>query len=141
VESSNYNLEAPMEWSSFKRMPHDVQREYVQGLIERFGVTSINLAEMFGASSLTVRKYLANEHGIRFTRGKSMKPYEENAWSNFLGRETDNGEPAEVNKKSSFSAFSLEFKGEIDINEIYNSLKIMLGNRPYGRIEIVCDLS
>lgn len=39
------------------------------------------------------------------------------------------------------SNFSFEFNGEIDVNEIANSLRMIVGKHTVGTVKIVCDLS
>lgn len=138
---TEYEMDVPMKWDEFKRLPKQAQEEYIQGLIEKFNVTSVGLAEMFGASALTVRKYLSSEHNIRFTRGKNMKPFEEIAWNAFINQSPELTGSERLSDETRLVSFSMEFSGKLDVDDLYNSLKMILGDSPNGRIEIVCNLS
>ena len=43
-----YRLGKPMNWETFTAMPADLQAEYINKLIDRYGVTTTRLAGMFG---------------------------------------------------------------------------------------------
>lgn len=80
-----YNLDLPMEWSDFKKMPADIQTEYIVKLQRRYGVTAVDLGAMFGVKSLAVRRH-AETHGlsVTFPRGRAMCSREREDWDRFL---------------------------------------------------------
>lgn len=48
---------------------------------------------------------------------------------------------SDTERKMKMSNFSFEFNGEIDVNEIANSLRMIVGKHTVGTIKIICDLS
>ncbi len=91
-----FNLSRPMKWDEFRSMPNDLQAAYIKALREKFNVTNVALAKMFGVSKQTV---LARFEVIGVaTRigaaGKRMNLQEANAWYAWLGgAETPTSEP------------------------------------------------
>ena len=77
-----------MIWDDFKQMPAYVQAEYITNLQKKFGVTAVDLGDMFGVRALTVRKHAdANNLGIEFPRGHAMNAARRAEWAKFLGEE------------------------------------------------------
>ena len=68
-EVQSYNLNRPMQWKQFKQMPTDIQREYINSLIEKFNPQQIAIAEMLGVSTWTLNKLCRERLGISFERG------------------------------------------------------------------------
>lgn len=178
-----YSLNKPMIWDDFKQMPVYVQAEYITNLQKKYGVTAVDLGNMFGVRALTVRKHAdANNLGVEFPRGHAMNATRRAEWVKFLGEDvhdevnvpapesltessepvvfnTDNGEeentlwpegyeePADnvvmplEPKVMCMKKFSLQFAGVIDVNMIANSLKLILGDKSEGELEIICNLA
>ena len=150
-----YQLGCPMKWEQFKQMPSELQEKYIQGLQDRFGVNAASLSEMFGITALTVRRHVAaNELGVVFPVGKSMSKEQRERWNDFLGitsEEPPNEQkpnPEEESQKivadedsnMMMRSVCLRFSGAIDISGIANSLRLILGDHPYGQVEISCEL-
>ena len=169
-----YSLNKPMTWDDFKQMPVYVQAEYITNLQKKFGVTAVDLGNMFGVRALTVRKHAdANNLGIEFPRGHAMNAARRAEWVKFLGEEEseevnvpasesliEGAEPVVFNinedeaqeandgaiaplepKAMCMKKFSLQFAGVIDVNTIANSLKLILGDKSEGELEIICNLA
>lgn len=68
-EVQSYNLNSPMKWKQFKQMPDDIQREYINSLIEKFVPQQTAIAEMLGISAGTINKLCRERLGISFERG------------------------------------------------------------------------
>jgi hypothetical protein len=68
-EVQSYNLNSPMKWTQFKRMPDDIKREYINSLIEKFDPQQIAIAEMLGVSTWTLSNLCREQLGISFERG------------------------------------------------------------------------
>lgn len=156
----SYNLNKPMSWDDFKRLPADIQAEYITNLQNKYGVTAVNLAEMFDVQPLTVRRHVeTNGIPATFPRGQSMGAVRRAEWERFLNPEQveepqeetnepwvfENDEPAEENHETStgmaMKKFCLSFCGDIDVNMIANSLRLILGNQSKGEVEIICNLA
>lgn len=64
-EVQSYNLNSPMKWAQFKRMPDDIKREYLSTIMGKYNPQQAALAEMFGISRNTVCN-MFRELGIPF---------------------------------------------------------------------------
>lgn len=72
-EVQSYNLNSPMKWTQFKRMPDDIKREYINSLIEKFDPQQTAIAEMLGVSSRTLNDLCRKHLGIQFRRGGTQR--------------------------------------------------------------------
>lgn len=81
-----FNFNRPMNWETFKKLPAMVQAEYIANLQKKYGVTAVDLGDMFGVRALTVRKHAdANNLNVTFPRGHAMNATRKAAWNEFLG--------------------------------------------------------
>lgn len=53
-EVKSYNLGKPMMWKEFKTLPKDLQRQYLEMLMNKFNATNADIGAMFGVSDFTV---------------------------------------------------------------------------------------
>ena len=83
-----YKLDAPMEWKSFKKMPLDIQQEYISRLQERFEIRQDALANMFGIRATSMNHYF-HQNGLKWVgTGRKLQKYElVREWQKFLGAE------------------------------------------------------
>lgn len=82
----SFNFNKPMNWETFKNLSAIVQTEYITNLQKKYGVTAVDLGDMFGVRALTVRKHVdANGLNITFPRGHSMNAERRAVWNEFLG--------------------------------------------------------
>lgn len=82
----SFNFNKPMNWDTFKKLSTIVQAEYITNLQKKYGVTAVDLGDMFGVRALTVRKHVgANGLNITFPRGHSMNAERRAVWNEFLG--------------------------------------------------------
>lgn len=169
-----YNPNKPMNWEDFKKLPVDVQARYITNLQQNYGVTAVDLGNMFGVRALTVRKHAeSNKLGVEFPRGHAMNASRKEAWARFIGEEChveevmaapvsnmeepdatvfslDPAEPIDEApadivpiqpKAMNMKRFTLQFSGAIDVNMIANSMKLILGDKAEGELEIICNLA
>lgn len=169
-----YSLNKPMTWDDFKKMPVDIQAQYITNLQQNYGVTAVDLGDMFGVRALTVRKHAeSNNLGVEFPRGHAMNASRKEAWASFIKEEHNDEEvtaapvsnmenqevtvfspdnadhidtvPAELApiqpKAMNMKRFTLQFSGAIDVNMIANSMKLILGDKAEGELEIICNLA
>ena len=81
----SYNMKAPMKWKQFVAMPVDLQKDYLNGLIQSFEVSQKQLAEMFGVHPCTLSRWLGGAKlGVEFQRGSRMSKNDKLAWAVFL---------------------------------------------------------
>ena len=78
---TTFNLNAPITFTEFKKMPDDIKREYVTKIRDRFHVRTPEIAAMMGTSHRTLQLYL-RDIGIADTRGGAHAKdlTEWNAW-------------------------------------------------------------
>lgn len=82
----SFNFNKPMNWDTFKKLSTIVQTEYITNLQKKYGVTAVDLGDMFGVRALTVRKHVdANNLNVTFPRGHSMNAERRAMWNEFLG--------------------------------------------------------
>ena len=80
----SYNFNKPIKWNDFCELPINVQKEYLQNLIQRFSTTATDLSKMLGVTPQTVVKRCNMEGiGISFSVGKRMTKEERIAFAEF----------------------------------------------------------
>lgn len=158
----SYNFNKPITWGEFKNLPVSTQAEYIINLQKKYGVTAVDLGNMFGVRALTVRKHAdANGLSVEFPRGHAMSAARKVEWGKFLSNnEEEMAEPDEQDSEDDamaeelfvndceqlkqnpmkMNSFSLLFSGTIDVNAIANSLRLILGGESTGEMEIICHL-
>ena len=164
----SFHMRKPMNWEQFKELPVHIQKEYIEGLQEKYHVTSLELGQMFGVKSITVRRHCVNNGlGISFKTGRSMNAAERENCCGFLNEETAceaaadtvcqeealpeltevqepnvavNVDGAVRQPKMTMRRVNLQFAGEIDVDMIANSLRFIFGNQTTGEVEINCSL-
>jgi hypothetical protein len=88
-----YNLEKQMTWENFRKMPMDIQKEYVTNMMEKHGARKVDLAKMLGASEGSFMQYSHNHFPeIKIEkRKKTVDP----RWEAFMSRKESNIEKSE----------------------------------------------
>lgn len=82
----SFNFNRPMSWDNFKKLTTIVQTEYIRNLQKKYGVTAVDLGDMFGVQALTVRKYVEkNKLEVTFPRGRGLHASHKEEWNRFLG--------------------------------------------------------
>lgn len=171
-----YQLNRPMTWENFRKMPAHIQREYAESIISKYSTTATDLGKMFGVTPTTVTKALGDrEINILFSPGKRMSRVQREEFDRFLRgentKEHRNEEPeetsqiveavdtdkeeirpveeviakiasAEKTKTTSMSmrSFSLNFSGEVDIENLCNSLKALMPRDGEVSVNISCEV-
>lgn len=85
-----YKLDVPMEWKSFKKMPLDIQQEYISRLQERFEPRQDAVASMFGVRATSMNHYF-HQNGLKWVNtGRKLQNLElVQEWQKFLGKEAN----------------------------------------------------
>lgn len=159
-EVHTYDMNEPKSWEQFKEMPVDIQREYLNYLVENYNVNATSLGTMFNIRPLTVRRHIeTNNLGLTFKVGNSMNAAQKEKWKSFLSKEDTTPEDSNcveqtAKEKSKMAEhpqtinsigmdmkqFSLTFQGKIDVNMIANSIISIIGQGAVGKVEIMCTL-
>lgn len=146
----SFNINKPITLDKFKKIPSEVGREYIMHLHEMYGVGNTALAQMFLCTKEYVRQMLsADPYNIKFHRGRQMTYVQRQQWRLFLGENEETEEPATPDAANvadawagykeplmTMDSFSIRFDGTINVDAVANSLRMMLGNRTDGTIEI-----
>lgn len=152
-----YQLNRPIPWTAFKEMPQDIQKSYIEKVMESYSPTATDLARLFGVTATTVTKYLGVCFGIKFSPGKKMPKDRIKEFDRFISQEEaaaeenvqDNAqvqqmvEPVNLLRAESnmrMSEFSLVFDGEFNIESIHNSIVSMIPKGAMVRIEVKCAI-
>ena len=78
-----YNLSVPMSWNTYKTMPDDIRRSYLEGLRDKYHVSLRNIGSMCGVSGYTAAVE-AKRLGVHFPQHSRMEASEKAAWEVFL---------------------------------------------------------
>ena len=155
-----YQLAEPIAWEAFKALPPDIQKIYVDRIIEKYHATASDLAKIFGVTSQTVTKHL-QQFGISFAPGKKMPKDLVDEFNAFLHKNdpaddvVDDTTEMEVTKEQelvpavtpcvemkrsgmTMTDFSLAFSGRYTPEMIHNSIAAMLPEGTDVHIEIRC---
>lgn len=148
-----YNLTKPMTWREFCMLPKDVQETYIKRLQDEFHVTAVLICKMFGIAVSTLSRHIElNDLDVRFIRGRKQTKEQQEQWENFLhgiqdepsGHEFKNEdtecETQKPSKSGFMKGFTISFAGQIDVEAIANSLRMILGEFSSGSVEIKCEL-
>lgn len=68
---NTYNLNEPMTWKMFKKMPGDLKCDYIRAIEQRFNAPRNEVAKMLGVTYNTLRKELTGLGFAHSHRGKS----------------------------------------------------------------------
>jgi hypothetical protein len=91
--TKTYKLGGPMDWSTFRSMPDDLQREYLKKLIDRFHINDALLGEMFGVNQSTVGR-IRSELGLTNVGRRRTKQEQRNAFYTWCAGGAGTEEPA-----------------------------------------------
>ena len=88
-EVITYQMNKPMSWAKFKRMPDDAKREYINSIIHKYDPQQTAVAEMFEITPKTLRT-CCEELGIHFKCGGRQRDNRNDAfWAWVNGNETE----------------------------------------------------
>ena len=167
-EMVTFNMNEPVDWGTFCKLPAEVGKEYLLKLIDTYNVNYSRLADMFHINRNKISDVLGNEpYNIHFGRGTNMSLRNRSEWNAFIGisnneeieksdeivqtesKETDTSpviidnnanEKSESEQQKMFmSDFNMTFDGILDVAGIANSLKMVIGAGRKGVIRIQCS--
>ena len=55
---TTYDMGKPMTWAEFKKMPDDLQRNYMKGMVDKFHPTQRAIADLMGVSDPTIVRFM-----------------------------------------------------------------------------------
>lgn len=90
----NYNLSAPMKWAEFKKMPDDLQKEYLEKTAERFRASSATIArECLCVAPSALKKWMDDRKWKLAVRGTRMTSVERGVWLAWINGMIEDVEP------------------------------------------------
>ena len=143
-----YNLKKPMAMSDFKQMPEDLQKKYLEYVMETYGANATDLAFLLHAHPVTVRR-LCTELGVVLRKGARMNGQQRAAFEEFsrgdsIPVESEPVEVPSVDEPSSgrpmvMSEFAVEFTGEFSPETVYNSLATLVQRGTNVKLSVRCE--
>ncbi len=150
-----YQMNRPMSYKEFKKLPDDLKEKYLACLVDRFGVSLTEIARMMDVSTNTIYSVV---HRKKFTKVRSergrRKLTEAQAvdWAEFLSQlesvaDAASEEPAPtveapvdtapVERLIAPTSFSLEFNGKLSLGELVCAVQRVLGRTEFdGTVRI-----
>lgn len=163
-----FNPSKPMSWEQFTNggLSPAIKEEYLNGLIARYSVNQRIIAQMFGIAPATLQRAIKKENlNVNFVKGKFpnkeqmeqfrlfLEGYQEPRNDDETIDEDTRGEydtaladeyetvctPPQTSMK--MREFTIKFEGKLNIDEIANSIRFMLGGCVEGEMEIACKIN
>ncbi len=101
-EVITYQMNKPMSWGQFKKMPDDTKREYINSIIHKYDPQQTAVAAMFGVTPRTLY-VLCEELGIHFKRGGTQRENRNDAfWAWVNGPVKVEATPKEPEEKAEY---------------------------------------
>lgn len=131
-EVKSNKLNEPMSWKEFKKMPDDIQAQYLRGILERFDPEMNMVARLMKCSACTLSKRM-KELGVRPRRGGSHDPDRNDAflaWWNGITFPTESGGAVENTAEPEEPKEEVKAVAELPGRKCYPSSgrMILLGN-------------
>ena len=138
---NKYDMGKPITWQAFKAMPEDLQKMYLQGVIDKFHPSAERLGELFGKTGSTI-KYWLDKLGVKpaGVRGGNTKisGFDVSVWEAWIADNVIPEDPKEpVIKESKFQTYLSELEKEenecLEISEFLETPDVS-DNLPLGHI-------
>lgn len=156
-EVMSYQMDEPMTWSQFKKLPVDIQKMYIQGMVDKYGATGRDLGAMFGCTSTTVTKHCGQELDIKFSPGHRMNMDQRRAFEQMLRGKSTNAEVSEYERTTAdhvappdppksepsgmvMDGVTLHFRGKFDKSMLYNSLVSIIPSGTMVDVTLYCNI-
>lgn len=109
----SYDMGKPMSYADFRKMPEEMQKMYLEGIVNKFHPTFRTISELFGIGESTLY-YRMKQLGVKTTGAKGVlnKDFDEKAWDAWIADGKLPEEPAKPKKtaKSHTEKYELEEK-------------------------------
>lgn len=158
-EVITYNLSKPIPWETFKVMPADLAKTYVEQLQKEYNATIRDIAKCMKISDATLYRYFkASNPDIHFPKGKCSSEDDKGRLAKFYGQDNvaqkevpvaeveiqgmeertvepecvcvnGTNEQRESIKIMEMPSFTLNFAGPYDEQMVMQSLRLILGER------------
>lgn len=152
-EVMSWNLKAPIMYDEFKKMPSDLQAQYLAGLRDKYSASMYMIAsDLFHVKQASLTNFLKRRDIVMKPDGRRMTKDQKEEFRKFCyGEPEDNKEETQYENAvcdekfveespMKMVSFTLNFSGEFDVNAITNSIGYMLAGRKNVEIEINCKV-
>ena len=76
------NINKPMSWEDYKKLPNNMRIEYYNSIVDRFGVGADRIAKMMGTTKNNLCNFLLTKEGIHKAK-KGGGGWNKYAWQEF----------------------------------------------------------
>ena len=98
----SYDMGKPMSYADFRKMPEEMQKMYLEGIVNKFHPTFRTISELFGIGESTLY-YRMKQLGVKTTGAKGVlnKDFDEKAWDAWIADgklPEESGKPKKIAK-------------------------------------------
>ena len=128
------NLKRRISYTEFKALPESLQKDYVQNIVDKYGVGPSALAELMGANAGAVGVYLS-KRGFSFKRGFQPKKEDLERFREDYGISTN-----APTKKITLENFSFCFSGAFNAASFVKQIKAFVPEGQRLRVSVAVEV-
>lgn len=128
------NLKRRITYTEFKALPESLQKDYVQNIVDKYGVGPSALAELMGANAGAVGMYL-NKRGYSFKRGFQPKKEDLERFREDYGISAN-----APTKKITLENFSFCFSGAFNAAGFVKQIKAFVPEGQLLRVSVAVEV-
>ena len=128
------NLKRRITYTEFKALPESLQKDYVQNIVDKYGVGPSALAELMGANAGAVGVYL-NKRGFSFKRGFQPKKEDLERFREDYGISAN-----APTKKITLENFSFCFSGAFNAAGFVKQIKAFVPEGQLLRVSVAVEV-
>ena len=128
------NLKRRISYTEFKALPESLQKDYVQNIVDKYGVGPSALAELMGANAGAVGVYLS-KRGFSFKRGFQPKKEDLERFREDYGISAN-----APTKKITLENFSFCFSGAFNVASFVKQIKAFVPEGQLLRVSVAVEV-
>lgn len=128
------NLKRRISYTEFKALPESLQKDYVQNIVDKYGVGPSALAELMGANAGAVGVYLS-KRGFSFKRGFQPKKEDLERFREDYGINAN-----APTKKITLENFSFCFSGAFNVASFVKQIKAFVPEGQLLRVSVAVEV-
>lgn len=128
------NLKRRISYTEFKALPESLQKDYVQNIVDKYGVGPSALAELMGANAGAVGVYLS-KRGFSFKRGFQPKKEDLERFREDYGISAN-----APTKKITLENFSFCFSGAFNAASFVKQIKAFVPEGQLLRVSVAVEV-
>lgn len=129
------NLKRRITYTEFKALPESLQKDYVQNIVDKYGVGPSALAELMGANAGAVGVYLS-KRGFSFKRGFQPKKEDLERFREDYGISAN-----APTKKTTLENFSFCFSGAFNAASFIKQIKAFVPEGQLLRVSVAVEVA